>query len=125
MARFIPDGSYQKTSQDISVTLYCEAQRLDQSWIASGYPISQLSEPNAGLVNRDGYLAPEEGSYPAKGFIPEGSYQKTCRNIRVTLGAQCQKSDKSWHYSALDITGYSSAQGDIANLDGVLKINPR
>ena len=44
MAGFIPEGSYQKTSQNISVTLYCEAQQVDQSWIASGYPISQLSK---------------------------------------------------------------------------------
>lgn len=94
--------------------------RIDMG--VKGYPISQLSEPNARLVNWDGYLAPEQGSYPARGFIPEGSYKQTSRNIRVILGAKCQKKDGTWHYSALDITDYSPEQGDIVNMDGVLKI---
>lgn len=122
MTGFIPEGSYKKTSQNIYVNLYCDAQKADQSWTTASYPLCALNEPNAGLVNWNGSLAPEEGSYPDKGFIPSGSYAATCKNIKVVLTAECQKKDGSWQFSTLDITNYDYSQGDIANMDGVLKI---
>ncbi len=120
MARFIPEGSYQKTSQNIYVNLYCDAQKADQSWTTASYPICALTEPNAGLVNWNGSLAPAEGSYPDKGFIPSGSYAATCKNVKVVLTAECKKISGNWQFSALDITNYDYGQGNVVNIDGTL-----
>jgi len=119
MSRFIPAGSYQKTASQINSNLYGKARRRDQSWIASGFNISNLS---GGLVNWDGALQTETDSLPTTGFVPNGSYQKTTENISVALTAYCQKRDGSWQWASLDITNYKQGDGDIANIDGELKI---
>lgn len=119
MSRFIPTGSYQRSASNMSSNLYGKSQRRDQTWVASGFNISNLS---GGLVNWDGALQPENGPLPAAGFVPEGSYQRTTQNISVVLTAYCQKINGSWQWSALDITHYKPSDGDIANIDGVLKI---
>ena len=121
MVKFIPEGSYQKTSQNIYVNLYCDAQKSDQSWVTASYPVCALNEPNAGLVNWNGILAPEGAPYPDKGFLPSGSYLATCKNVRVILTAKCKRIDGTWQLSTLDITSYDYEQGDIANIDGVLR----
>jgi hypothetical protein len=119
MSRFIPSGSYQHTSHQVTSTLYGKAQRRDQSWVACGFNISTLT---GGLVNLDGYLQPENDPAPTTGFIPNGSYKKTTENISVVLSAYCQKRDGSWQWSTLDISKYTPSQGDIANIDGELKV---
>ncbi|MDR0807510.1 MAG: CVNH domain-containing protein [Enterobacteriaceae bacterium] len=119
MSRFVPNGSYQKTASQISSNLYGKSQRRDQTWIASGFNITDLS---GGLVNWDGALQPEDASLPATGFIPNGSYQQTTQDISVVLTAYCQKIDRSWQWSSLDISRYKQGDGDIANIDGILKI---
>lgn len=101
----------------------CDALKNNQKWVTSSYPISTLQEPNADLMNRDGCLEPEKGDYPQKGFIPQGSYTKTCKDIRVILTAECKDLRGNWHLSTLDITDYDYTQGDIANINGELKIN--
>lgn len=122
MSGFIPKGSYTASSRNIAVDITCEAQKLDQKWVAVSYPISTLSEPNAGLVNRNGHLEPEKGNYPKKGFVPQGSYAETCNKIRVVLTAECKDLQENWHHASLDITDYNYSQGDIANINGELKI---
>ncbi len=37
-------------------------------------------------------------------FLPNGSYQKTSRNVRATLYCQAQKKDGSWIPASLDLT---------------------
>jgi hypothetical protein len=51
-------------------------------------------------------------------YVPNGSYDKTSRNIKSTIYASSQKRDQSWIPAGLDLTSLNSA--DIANLDGVL-----
>ncbi|GLX91166.1 hypothetical protein Pfra02_37340 [Pseudomonas fragi] len=119
MSKFIPEGSYQRTSRQVNSNLYGKSQRIDQTWVASGFNISNLA---GGLVNWDGALQPEDNASPATGLVPGGSYKKTTKDISVTLTAYCEKIDRSWHWSALDITNYTPGDGDIANIDGVLKI---
>ncbi|MDE8754587.1 cyanovirin [Pectobacterium polaris] len=119
MSKFIPNGSYQKTASQINSNLYGKAQRRDQTWIAAGFNITGLS---GGLVNWDGALQPENAPLPTAGFVPDGSYKKTTQNIAVTLTAYCQKKDGSWQWSSLDITNHKQGDGDIANIDGILKI---
>jgi hypothetical protein len=40
----------------------------------------------------------------------------------VVLSAYCQKRDGSWQWATLDISKYTPSQGDIANIDGELKV---
>jgi len=57
--------------------------------------------------------------------LPAGSYQDTCRNIRVpapgSLAADCRDARGTWKPSAL---AFSSCRGDIANNNGVLACAP-
>ena len=119
MSRFVPSGSYQRTATQINTNLYGKAQRRDQSWVASGANITNLS---GGLVNLDGSLQAENDATPSAGFVPNGSYKLTTENVSVVLSAYCQKIDGSWQWATLDITRYITGHGDIANIDGDLKI---
>jgi len=117
---FVPKGSYIQTSRNITVTCYCDAQKIDQSWIPAYLDITAYREAN--IANMDGHLVNEPGKAPAKGYIPGGSYQKTCRDIRVIMKAECQKIDQSWVYSSLDITDLATNK-TLSNTDGVLKVD--
>ncbi|QDQ26517.1 cyanovirin [Chitinimonas arctica] len=119
MSRFVPAGSYQKTASQINVNLYGKSQRRDQSWIAAGANITNLS---GGLQNLDGSLQPENDPAPTTGFVPNGSYRQTTENASVVLSAYCQKRDGSWQWATLDITRYVQGSGDIANINGELMI---
>jgi hypothetical protein len=52
-------------------------------------------------------------------YVPNGSYKKTSRNIKVTLSAECQKQDGIWQPSTLDITDLN--QPTVENDNGTLK----
>jgi len=122
MSRFVPQGSYLQSSSQVNVNLYGKAQRRDQSWIAAGANITNLS---GGLVNLDGCLQPENDPVPTTGFIPNGSYQKTTENVSSVLSAYCRKIDGSWQWATLDISKYTPANGDIANINGELMIQKK
>ena len=117
---FVPKGSYARTSRNIEVTLHCSAQRINQSWIPAYLDVTALREAN--IANMDGQLVNEQGSSSSKGYVPGGSYQKTCRDIRVILKAECQKIDQSWVYSSLDITDLDTNK-TLSNINGVLKVD--
>jgi hypothetical protein len=119
MSRFVPQGSYLQSSAQVNTNLYCKAQRRDQSWIASGATITNLT---GGLVNLDGSLQPESDPTPATGYVPNGSYKQTVENVAVALSAYCRRRDGSWQWATLDITNYTPALGDIANIDGELMV---
>jgi len=122
MSRFVPQGSYLQSASQVNVNLYGKAQRRDQSWIATGANITNLS---GGLVNLDGSLQPESDPVPNAGYIPNGSYQKTTENVSVALSAYCRKIDGSWQWATLDISKYTPASGDIANINGELVVQKK
>lgn len=119
---FVPQGSYLQSSTQVNVNLYGRSQRRDQTWIAAGANITNLT---GGLVNLDGSLQPENDSLPVSGFIPNGSYQKTTENVSSALSAYCRKVDGSWQWATLDITKYVPGQGDIANINGELVVQKK
>lgn len=122
MKRYEPAGSYLETSYDITVVLTCESQKIDGEWIRTGLQIQDLC---GGLVNLNGQLKPEHDSEPSTGYIPPGSYKDSCRDIRITLHATCQKRDQSWVPSSLDITKYQTYPGTLVNDNGDLAFNMR
>ncbi|MFH1634995.1 MAG: glycosyl hydrolase family 18 protein, partial [Chloroflexota bacterium] len=74
-----------------------------------------------GVLENQGSTPPDK----TKPFLPNGSYKLTSRNIKVTLFAQCERINKTQTESSLDIENYNYEQGDIANVDGELKINQK
>ena len=58
-------------------------------------------------------------------YIPAGSYQITCSNIRISLSAECVLPNGRVVPSELNFTQKDTKTiGDIANLNGVLTIVP-
>lgn len=120
MGKFVPTGSYTKTSKSIKSQLYASSQKRDQSWIPSGLDLTELAEAN--VENLDGFLVNQPGSAAPNGYVPGGSYTKTSKGEVVILSAQCQKRDQSWQYSTLDIT-HLAAGKTLSNIDGVLTVD--
>lgn len=120
MSKFVPTGSYTKTSKDIKVTLYCHAQKRNQSWIPAGYDLTSLTSAN--IENLDGFLVNQGGDAHANGYVPGGSYTITSKDMTVIMSAQCQKRDQSWQYSTLDIT-HLATNKTLSNIDGVLTVD--
>ncbi|MCU1350433.1 MAG: cyanovirin containing protein [Acidobacteria bacterium] len=119
MSSFVPQGSYTRTTQNISSTLYCQAQKRDQSWIDAGLPLTTLTSAN--VENLDGFLVNQAGGTP-NGYVPGGSYAKTSRGMQVILAGLAQKRDQSWQWSTLDITKLPAGK-TISNIDGVLTVD--
>lgn len=115
---YVPAGSYRFTCTDIKVTLTCQAQKKDQSWIPATFDLT--SAVLLDLANMDGVLKNQGPSIPVS-YVPEGSYKLTCRNISVILTCLAQKKDQSWIGASFDLT--SSTVVNLDNMDGVLKNN--
>ncbi|WP_437929584.1 CVNH domain-containing protein [Sorangium sp. So ce291] len=57
---------------------------------------------------------------------PEGSYRRTCRDVRTdrgTLSARCQ--DRRGNYHRTRMEDYRRCRGDIENDNGHLRCRPR
>ena len=117
-SKFIPAGSYLKTTKDVKVVLLAEAQRKDGSWNADAH-LELTDLQTADIENLDGVLHNTGRDAPARNFVPGGSYAQTSRNIRVILTGQAQKIYQSWITAQLNLTDLK-APGDVANLDGKL-----
>jgi hypothetical protein len=119
MSSFVPSGSCSTTTQNITSTLFCEAQKRDQAWISAGMDLTKLSSAN--LENLDGFLVNQSGGTP-NGYIPGGSYTKTSRAMQVILAGNAQKRDQSYQWSTLDITNLPAGK-TVSNIDGVLTVD--
>jgi hypothetical protein len=121
MTSFVPQGSYTKTTKDVSSNLYCQAQKRDQNWVDAGLNLTTLTAAN--VENLDGHLVNQSGgSGPNGGYIPGGSYAKTSRNMQVILSGYAQKRDQSWQWSTLDISHLAPGK-TVSNIDGVLTVD--
>ncbi|MCU1245438.1 MAG: cyanovirin containing protein [Acidobacteria bacterium] len=116
---FVPPGSYSKTTQHISSSLYCQAQKRDQSWIDAGLNLTTLASGN--VENLDGFLVNQSGGVQ-NGYVPGGSYSKTSRGMQVILSGLAQKRDQSWQWSTLDITHLAPGK-TVSNINGVLTVD--
>src|SRR6185503_5070582 len=119
MSTFVPSGSFAKTTQNITSTLFCQAQKRDQAWIGAGMDLTNLSAAN--VDNLDGFLVNQSGG-THNGYVPGGSYAKTSRGMQVILAGNAQKRDQSFQWSTLDITGLPAGK-TVSNIDGVLTVD--
>jgi len=113
-----PPGSYERSSSDIDFDMNGSG---NGNGIGSGTLTAKTRKINGSIVdavmqydvaNMDGTLVP----------LPAGSYQRTCRNIRlenaadgkVVIAAECEKINGEWVETRYTIP-------DIANIDGNLQ----
>ncbi len=117
MGQFVPNGSYKETSRSIKVVLTAECKKIDNSWQTSSLELTNLNHVH--VVNANGVLKANPGNISLSGYIPDGSYKKTSRNIKVVLNASCKKVDGSWQMCSLELTNLNDAY--VVNVNGVLK----
>ena len=121
----LPYGSYQQTCRNMRANGYrldatCQKRNGDWRNTSLDYRYCRGS-----IVNDDGHLRCVNEGYSDRwrgGGVPPGSYQQTCRNIRVDgnrLTATCQKRNGGWHDSTLKNFNY--CRGRIENDNGHLR----
>jgi len=126
-----PQGSYKDTCRNIHFdgdTLVAECRTRDGEWHRTS--LDTYRECRGDISNDDGRLRCQRGDDRGGrgdgdrggGYQPRGSYEQTCREIRVDhgdLAAECRTRDGDWRRTTLD--NYRECQGDIVNDDGRLR----
>jgi hypothetical protein len=104
---------------NIHVTLSAECQELDGSWQFSPLDLTNLNTVD--VANTNGTLqVVGNARTPLQGYIPNGRYQLSCRNVHGTLSAECEKLDGSWECTTLTLTTLS--HGEVDTRDGKLTV---
>jgi hypothetical protein len=117
----LPAGDYQQTCRDIKTSgsqLTASCQKRDGHWQSTSIDTSTCT---GGIVNDDGQLRCTASSTGQGQALPAGSYQQTCKNIRVNgndLEASCQKTDGSFQNTTLKNANSCS---QIVNENGTLR----
>ncbi len=135
---YYPEGSFDRSSANVAVSLTADLQRGDGSW-TTGVTIDITGFDNADLSNEDGAFVKSEvmlsedemasirQAIEGDGlgdFVPVGSYYKTARNVSVALSALCMPVFGVPIPSTLDLTRQSWASTIVENTDGVLTLRP-
>jgi hypothetical protein len=118
----LPYGDYQQTCRNIrndGHRLDATCQKRDGSWrnTSLNYRYCQGS-----IVNDDGRLRCSGGGGYGdrwRGGVPPGTYQQTCRNIRIDgnrLTATCQKRNGEWRDTSLKNFSYCRIENDNGHL---------
>lgn len=117
----VPSGSYQQSCRDIRVngpTLTASCQDSRGRWTYSSIRVDQC---RGDIRNAGGRLQCAPGGGPGwGGNLPNGSYQQSCRDARVTggtLSASCRDNRGRWNYSSIRM---NDCRRDIRNDNGRL-----
>jgi len=132
--QYVPAGSYQRTSQQITITLNALCEQTGGNWVQSAPLTFTADEANSfnDIANIEGTLtiSPGNGSTPnpsgqQNAYTPAGSYQRTSQQITITLNALCEQTGGNWVQSApLTFTATdANSFNDIANIEGTLTIS--
>lgn len=117
---FIPNGTFQNTSKDYRTMLRAQCKADDGTYKESELEISTL-KINDVIVNSNGRLKIVEGCGPATiSFIPEGKYQESCIDVRVTFSSLNQRLDSTYTYADFAIRSYSPIALKLDNINGKL-----
>ena len=113
-----PDGSYKNTCKDIDIIMGNVLSALCKNK-SGGYVRSALKyeECEGDISNDNGRLNCKKKPGPKP---PSGSYQKSCKNIKVDgnkLWAKCETRGGSWNKTNIN---YKKCKGDISNNNGEL-----
>lgn len=123
--RGLPYGDYQQTCRNIRNNGYrldATCQKRNGDWRSTSLDYRSC---RSSIVNDNGHLrCSDNGGYGDqwRGGMPPGSYQQTCRNIRVDgnrLNATCQKQNGGWRDTSL--SNFNYCRGQIENDNGHLR----
>ena len=129
VAQYVPQGSYQQSSSEITIQL--QAQCLSQSGALVNSNLTYTTTQAMGIgdiSNDNGVLTivPGNANNPNPintlgAFIPAGSYQTSGSDVSVTLKANCLNNNQQSVASSLSYTpGEATSFLTIENNDGVL-----
>jgi hypothetical protein len=120
-----PPGSYQRTCRDIYadwnvLAATCKTRRGEWNYTT----LADYRDCDGDIANVNGRLTctRDDDDDDDDGWVPRGSYQDTCRRIRVeddTLMAECVDRNGRWRYTELQ--SVRSCRGDISNANGWLR----
>jgi hypothetical protein len=114
-AKFIPDGSYLQTCQNVQVRLTGYINNNGQR-VNIDFDLTNCHE--AYLVFENGQLINKLGPYAPDGFIPAGPYRSQMQELAVVLHCSATRQDGNHQQAWLDLTRLKTA--DIANINGRL-----
>ena len=131
--QYVPAGSYQNSSTEISITLNAKCEQTGGNVVVST-PLTFLATDAAtigDIENREGVLRviPGNSSTPNTAnkygqYVPAGSYQNSSSDISITLNAKCEQTggnvvtSPSLTFLATDAATIS----DIENREGTLQV---
>jgi Beta-1,3-glucanase len=129
--QYIPAGSYQLTSTDITVTINATCQtetglRIQSPALAytseAANSIGDITNVNGTLIIGQGNGSTPNPTNLLGQYVPAGSYQLTSTNITVTINASCETEAGTWVQSPpLVYTSQEAANfKDIININGTL-----
>jgi hypothetical protein len=131
VAQYIPAGSYQNNSSDITIEIQAQCTPISGSPVASSLSyttaqavsIGDIGNNNGKLTIATGNSAVKNGTNKFGPYIPAGSYQGSSSSITVTISANCINIEKQSVASTLTYTTAQAANiKDISNNNGVLTI---
>ncbi|MEB3317362.1 MAG: jacalin-like lectin [Cyanobacteriota bacterium] len=128
-AQYVPAGSYQQTSTQITIELQAQCRSATGDLLSSSLTftteqavgIADISNENGVLtiVTGNGDIFNPHNSLGA--FIPSGSYQTSSSNVSVTLSANCLNSNQQSVPASLTYTSNEAASFEtIENNNGSL-----
>ena len=131
VAQYIPAGSYQGSSSEITIQIKAQCTPISGSPAASSLTYTTAQAVSIGDIgNINGVLTIATGNSAIKNstnqfgqYVPAGSYQGSSSGITVTISASCLNNQNQSVASSLTYTTAQAANiQDISNNNGVLTI---
>ena len=130
--QYVPAGSYQNSSSNITVTINAQCTQLDENVAPSTLTYStEVAVVIDDIENKNGKLVMPAGKDPSEQnptnlfgqYVPAGSYQNSSSAISITLNADCEQTGGNVVQSALTFSASEAASiSDIENREGTLQI---
>ncbi|MCH2231541.1 MAG: beta-N-acetylglucosaminidase domain-containing protein [Crocinitomicaceae bacterium] len=129
--QYLSQGSYLKTSTDITIEISANCEMPDGTWKKSTLKYTADQTGNlTDIANTNGQLTLESSGPLVKNthinygkFVPAGSYQITSNDIQITIFAECLNDKQIASKSSLSFAASeNSTIEDIKNINGVLTL---
>jgi hypothetical protein len=129
VAQYVPPGTYQQSSSEITVTLQAQCKNSEGTEVSSTLTYTESQAMTIGDISNDnGILTIVTGNGNLLNlanilgaYVPSGSYQNTSASVLVTLSAQCLNGNEQFVPASLTYTSTDAASfANIANSNGTL-----
>ncbi len=134
---YAPLGRYRDSTTDVKVTVSARCRTRSGTYTDSQLDITMLGAVD--IANVDGVLtvgttpptiaalARYEARKQRCGLgdcVPNGSFLESAEEVRAVLSGNCRKDNNDVVPSTLDVSGVALAMTYVANVDGVLTLDP-